>query len=536
MRSIDLDAIEAAWAARDASALDAAAARSGVLVTLEQLTQLGSMIRGSLTHREILLTISDALREPSGVAARETIKTIHSADLFAKEVCLAVRGERAITVGIRRLRYGTDDLTAAWRELAPLVRPYNRALFAGWAAQTLDDRVRIALGDIPWPTAADDSLLIAEIVESPEDPAPRMVLADHLLAREDVRGELIQLDLALRNQEVARRGELTARARRITAEQHRYLAGPIADVVDDYEIRGGFVDTVTMTGQRFERDGAGVFAQQPVRQLTVKLDDPGLAALVRSPHLATVRALKLIGQPREPVAALAPLVTARLDRLEALDLTSFHLAGRDGARLLGQLPAVRELQLRACTVDSESLRALVANRPLTAALGELRAQFVNPSGAGSNPAVNPAPAIDDVLANTSALHFPALRVLSLNFCAFASDRGAAGIVRGAPALEELACQEASDLTFAAALSRCAHLRSVVVARALSSAVIGQLVRHPSLVTIHLAFDAIDPVSCEELATALIAVPATRPLRVELSKPPPALEPIAARLRARFGGQ
>jgi uncharacterized protein (TIGR02996 family) len=253
----------------------------------------------------------------------------------------------------------------------------------------------------------DDGFL-QDILEHPDDDAPRLVYADWLEDHGDTdRAEFIRLqcELARLGEDDPARDHLEPRER-VLLEQHsvKWLASFPGFARKGAVFRRGFVEKITVKAAGFVKKAKVLFPAAPIRsaELTygynfsdAPLPDPALAAcadlsrltalriggyqgrigdegvrtLVNSPHLSGLKRLDLsdCGIELEGVRAVA--ASPHLSGLESLDLSGQRLgrpsqAGNQGALLLAASPHLsnlRELSLMAQTLRGEGAAALVSS-------------------------------------------------------------------------------------------------------------------------------------------------------------------------------
>lgn len=180
---------------------------------------------------------------------------------------------------------------------------------------------------------------LAAVVENPDDNGPRLMYADWLTERGDMRGEFIRAQCDL-----ARQPSLTLEIRiREILEAHgpAWLAAlpDLPGIAWEAEFRNGFVEEVTAQSvEAFLEHAPIVFAAAPVRRLNVRRANAAdVAALGGSPHLA---------------------------RLHTLDLHG-NSVGVEGAKALAAsepFAPVRELFLYDCQLGDAGVRALLRLR------------------------------------------------------------------------------------------------------------------------------------------------------------------------------
>lgn len=252
-----------------------------------------------------------------------------------------------LTIGVGRA--DTKTPAGAWPELAPWSRTLekNRARLEAWATTTDEETATFEVRPFTAVPVDDDSALRAAIVAAPDDDQHRLVYADWLLERGDVRGELIQLQLELARSglDPKRRKALTQRADALLEAGWSTLAGDAAPFTTATALERGFVDRVTMTVPAFLKHGEHLFSSQPIRALKVdcpKFAERDLTRLGEAPALARVRSLELAQQgpramPRLPLKALAR--STHLSRLQELRLNFCGASPDDWAALFRSLAA-----------------------------------------------------------------------------------------------------------------------------------------------------------------------------------------------------
>jgi uncharacterized protein (TIGR02996 family) len=208
----------------------------------------------------------------------------------------------------------------------------------------------------------EEDAFLQAVIADPEDDAPRLVYADWLEERGDVRGEFIRAQCALAQRGF--RADLADRAADLLEEHQEQWAGAVRVLVLSCEFRRGFIEGVTATGDQFLDGAKELFRLAPVRQAHLLGVVPYLAALCESPYLA---------------------------RLTGLDLRDSGIGNR-GAGLLARSPhlaGLTTLDLRRNGIDAEGVSAL-AESPHLAGLTLLDLSG-NPVGAAGLRAVASSP-------------------------------------------------------------------------------------------------------------------------------------------------
>jgi uncharacterized protein (TIGR02996 family) len=192
-----------------------------------------------------------------------------------------------------------------------------------------------------------DEAFLQDVCEHPDDDAPRLVYADWLDEHDQPeRAEFIRVECELEHAE-----EHGPRWRQLTARQIDLIRAHKKDWVRPFKgwtysthFRRGFVDTVSVSLQRFTTRAAELFRLAPVRQVhftrLYALDDLRVAA-------ATVEALAAVPELR---------------RARGLDFAAQYL-GDEGLRALlraADLRNVSTLLLRTCRLTAPGVTALAA--------------------------------------------------------------------------------------------------------------------------------------------------------------------------------
>jgi uncharacterized protein (TIGR02996 family) len=154
--------------------------------------------------------------------------------------------------------------------------------------------------------------LLAQVIAKPEDDAPRLVLADALLERDDPRGELISLQLQPQGEEERRR------AGSLLRKHERQWLGELATVTKNRVWRRGFLDETELQNHAVADDATWERLAHDPALATVRVLHKGRAntdlyrSFVLSPQL---RALRDIEVPT--IAMLQELIDAgrRLDHV-----------------------------------------------------------------------------------------------------------------------------------------------------------------------------------------------------------------------------
>ena len=217
-------------------------------------------------------------------------------------------------------------------------------------------------------TAPEESPLFQEILAHPNDRELRLVFADWLEEQGDPRGELVRLQCQLENMTRSDAGYSRLRATAGKLERQHGGFGDLKKVtVAKTELRGGFVERVEVTPARWIKHAAEIIRTTPLRDLRLKgksakfaqiaempelsqltalelrqskIDNAGLEALVKSPHLASLSTLGLYGTECTSIGRVLSQ-SALLSQLTTLELGGETISPHD-VQLIGE--NVRGLQ------------------------------------------------------------------------------------------------------------------------------------------------------------------------------------------------
>lgn len=263
---------------------------------------------------------------------------------------------------------------------------------------------------------AEQRRLLDAVLEAPDETGPRLVYADWLLAQRDAqlqaRGELIVVQC---RGEVEPTGELRQRERDLLDRfGHRWCVeaglgggGDWYGTNWDAEFRRGFLEHVMMWIGHRNGLAVRLFKEEPVRTLVLRghddavfarlpeavflrrlaglgllengLGDERLARLVASPHVATLRSLRiednqitalgveaLVGLPlralvlrNNQIGSAGAAALAGMTELVELDLGRNPI-GDVGALALVASPSLKRLRVTGCGIGAEGREALIA--------------------------------------------------------------------------------------------------------------------------------------------------------------------------------
>ena len=221
--------------------------------------------------------------------------------------------------------------------------------------------------------AAMHARLLADVLANPRDDAPRTVLADWLAEREDPRGELIVLQLALGlaahgARAYVYRGEkrteeqdaIEARVKQLLKKHQAEWLAPFRAYIRTWQWRRGFADWFEADAQTFSKGIAVIAKLTPIAGVKLTGMKPGtLPALCAREELMQVDSLDLHEQRLGPKDAAA-LGSARFVALRSLDLWGNPLGDAGLAAIVASphLAGLEHLHLYKCGLTKASLGAL----------------------------------------------------------------------------------------------------------------------------------------------------------------------------------
>lgn len=231
----------------------------------------------------------------------------------------------------------------------------------------------------------DEAAFLESIQADPEDDGPRMIFADWLDEQGDPRGELIRLQCALArlSPEDGRRPDLEAREREVYEANESAWTEPLRGLVDGWEFRRGFIESVSIEAKRFLHDGESLFRTVPVRRIRFLNAAEVFPQLVESPLLAEIRELDFCGNDLGNGGPNLLARSSHLQNLEGLNLGYNDLTDRGLETLTGISALTR---LRSLSINDNphlgppGIRAL-ADSPY---LGQLRTLDISGNGLTSS--------------------------------------------------------------------------------------------------------------------------------------------------------
>jgi uncharacterized protein (TIGR02996 family) len=174
----------------------------------------------------------------------------------------------------------------------------------------------------------DDEAFLRAVLADPDDDGPRLIYADWLEERGDVRGEFIALQcrLARLDRDDPARLAMAARVRQLLRGHEAEWARPLRGLADAWTFRRGFAEEVAVDARTFLAHAPALFQAAPVRRLKLLHVGRLRRRVAACPDLARLRELDLSGNFLGPVGGQL-LTSANLARLEVLDLDGNAMGG-----------------------------------------------------------------------------------------------------------------------------------------------------------------------------------------------------------------
>nr|MBA3540503.1 TIGR02996 domain-containing protein [Deltaproteobacteria bacterium] len=279
----------------------------------------------------------------------------------AKVLC-AMGDERTRAALLEWIAFEKSPHSARWWRVAleqlPVTTPVDGAERAGWDALSGEPEARLV---------AQAEALVDDVFATPDDDAPRVVLADRLQELGRPRGELIALQLA--EAEGSGTEEGARRADAILETHWKTWMGTLADVVASVQFRRGF-PTVIEIDATSSTQWAGYASHPLLATVEEVIAHPEvLATFLASPTLGLVRRVRI-----EADAVVKVIEERRPASLRAISSTRWE--GQPHGRrfvdrvlpLLAHLPAVDTL---ACGRPTRPMLAALLESPAFAQIAQL---------------------------------------------------------------------------------------------------------------------------------------------------------------------
>jgi uncharacterized protein (TIGR02996 family) len=277
-----------------------------------------------------------------------------------------------------------------------------------------------------------EDAFLQDIVEHPDDDAPRLVYADWLEERGDrqsvARAEFIrvQVELAAGVADPDRRAALGGRQHELLKKWQTAWARPFRPFFVNREFRRGFIERATVHAEVFVQHAETILASAPLRHVKLRNPLTVVDELARCPALARLRSLRLNYGHLGPEGVRTFLSSPHLTGLTELDLGNNKLGIRGGFVLAERAPNLPSLSMLA--LDDNGLRdagvTALASSPLLGQLTWLNLEAADLTPAGAR-------------ALAESPHATGLVLLHLSRNERVGLEGARALLEGLPGLEAL---------------------------------------------------------------------------------------------------
>jgi uncharacterized protein (TIGR02996 family) len=219
---------------------------------------------------------------------------------------------------------------------------------------------------------------LEQILEHPEDDAPRLRYADWLDEHGEALGEFIRVQCGLARLPVNHLSvlDLETRERQLLAEHESTWVGDLADLVDWWTFRRGFVEEIGTCTDKFLANSCALFQRAPVQEVHLCQVRDQIEPLAASAYLQRTSYLDLSNNPVRDQGAKLLADSPHLAHMRGLNLSSSGI-GDPGLKALiasPHLPELRELYLSDNRISNKGVRAL-AQSPLAGRLQFLHLRF-----------------------------------------------------------------------------------------------------------------------------------------------------------------
>ena len=189
---------------------------------------------------------------------------------------------------------------------------------------------------------SEKTKLLTEVLANPDADEPRDRLAELLMRAGDPRGELISVQMKLARQQ-GNGPQLRRREREMIEKYGRQWSGGIADLVDKFYFRRGFVEHIKVEASVFLQIAETLYALAPIRHLTLTGAHAVANDLFASPHLSRIVSIALehCGLTDDDVTLMA--ASPHLSRVRWLVL-GWNEIGRPGLDAIASSEHLKQIQ------------------------------------------------------------------------------------------------------------------------------------------------------------------------------------------------
>jgi uncharacterized protein (TIGR02996 family) len=207
---------------------------------------------------------------------------------------------------------------------------------------------------------------LEEILELPQDDGPRLAYADWLDEHADPFGEFIRVQCCLARVPAEDGGVLAleTKERRLLAEHETTWVGDLADMVDWWTFRRGFVEEIGVSTDRFLANSVALFQRAPIQELHLCGVQDHLEPLADSAYLQKTSYLDLSDNPVGDRGATLLAHSPYMEHVRGLNLSSSSIGDSGLLALIASthFSELRELYLSDNRISNRGSRALADSR------------------------------------------------------------------------------------------------------------------------------------------------------------------------------
>ncbi|MEK6235019.1 MAG: TIGR02996 domain-containing protein, partial [Planctomycetales bacterium] len=234
---------------------------------------------------------------------------------------------------------------------------------------------------------------LREVCDNPLDDAPRLIFADWLEERGDVRGEFIRLqcDLESMMEHHPRRGKAKWKVNQLIKKHGKTWASNLPSAVRAYDFRRGFVEHVCVAAATMVKQAEELFALTPARSLRLTHLKGKASLVAKSDWLDRITELDFNKMDCK-IKEFGPLLASpRLTNLQELNFDRFKGLGSSQSaltQLIAETPhlaSLRKFHAYDAGVSNQKAIQLLADSPYLRSLESLSLRANKFGDAGGEP-------------------------------------------------------------------------------------------------------------------------------------------------------
>ncbi len=189
---------------------------------------------------------------------------------------------------------------------------------------------------------SEETTLLTAVLANPDADEPRDRLAERWMRAGDPRGELISVQMKLARQQ-GNGPQLRRREREMIERHGRQWSGGIADLVDKFYFRRGFVEHINVDATAFLQIAETLYGLAPIRHLTLTGAHAVANDLFASPHLSRIVSIALEHCGLTDDDAILMAASPHLSRVRWLVL-GWNEIGRPGLDAIASSEHLKQIQ------------------------------------------------------------------------------------------------------------------------------------------------------------------------------------------------